>query len=107
MNPAHPLLLELLDAGATVEEFAGAAAKAMDANDPFAYLLACVSGERQRARQTAAGLHRGPMPARAGPAEPAWKAEQRQRMAEFAGPAAAKPATQPQETIDVAARIVG
>lgn len=38
---------------------------------------------------------------------PLWKAEQNARMAEFAGPAAAKPATQPMEVFDVTARIVG
>jgi uncharacterized protein YdaU (DUF1376 family) len=40
-------------------------------------------------------------------AVPAWKAEQQARMAEFAGPAAAKPSTQPKEIVDVTARIVG
>lgn len=39
--------------------------------------------------------------------EPAWRTEQRARMADFAGPAAAKPANATKEIVDVPARIVG
>lgn len=64
VGPSHPRLTALLAAGATVEEFTAFAAKALDAAPAraFEYVLGCVEGERQRAKDTAAKLHRGPMP---------------------------------------------
>jgi hypothetical protein len=52
----------LLDAGATVDEFIGAADKAKDMRDPFAYLLATVEGQRRDAAAAAASIHNGPLP---------------------------------------------
>lgn len=62
VNPGHPRLLALLEAGATSVEFLGFAPKALSAapGNPFAYLLSTVEGERKRA--ASGGLHRGPMP---------------------------------------------
>lgn len=44
-NPSHPTLLELLDAGATLQHFVDAAPKAAGKRDPFAYLLGVVRGQ--------------------------------------------------------------
>lgn len=57
-NPSHPTLLELLDAGATLQHFVDAAPKAAGKRDPFAYLLGVVRGQIADAatlRQTVAG----------------------------------------------------
>jgi hypothetical protein len=63
VNPASPRLLTLIEAGATVEEFVAHVAGAIKSgNNPFAYLLGAVEGERKRAAGTASQLHRGPMP---------------------------------------------
>ena len=101
VNPGHPTLLALIEAGATLEEFLGAAPRAMQATgDQFAYLLVMVEGQRRRAAATTASIHRGPLPAQETPFE----RSRRERMAELTGglvsrqpPRAA--ATQP-ETID-------
>ncbi len=66
VNPGNLRLDTLLKAGATPEEFLAAAPKAMQANDPFAYLLGIVEGERIRAAQVARQVHHGPMPPRPG-----------------------------------------
>lgn len=62
VNPSSPRLQGLIDAGATLQEFAQHVPKALTANDPFAYLLGVVEGERKRAADTAGQLHRGAMP---------------------------------------------
>lgn len=63
-NPGHPVLLELLKAGAQQVEFAGFVPDALRKapKQPFAYLLGMVKGERERAAAMAGTLHRGPMP---------------------------------------------
>lgn len=63
-NPGHPVLLELLKAGAQQAEFAGfvPAALSKSPKQPFVYLLGAVKGERERAAAMAGNLHRGPMP---------------------------------------------
>jgi uncharacterized protein YdaU (DUF1376 family) len=53
-NPAHPLLLELLKAGAEVGEFASAAKDAVARGKDFAYALGVVRGRRADAVQIAA-----------------------------------------------------
>ena len=65
-NPGHPVLLALLTAGAQPVEFTGFVPAALDKSprQPFAYLLAMVKGERERAAAMSARLHRGPMPNR-------------------------------------------
>lgn len=62
-NPSHPLLLTLVQAGATPQEFVDAAPAADGKRDPFAYLLSVVQGRRQDAAEAAKGLHKGAMPA--------------------------------------------
>lgn len=63
-NPGHPVLLELLKAGAQQVEFAGFVPDALRKapKQPFPYLLGMVKGERERAAAMAGNLHRGPMP---------------------------------------------
>lgn len=61
--PHNPRFRNLVDAGATAEEFIGFAKKALTTDHPFAYVLGAVEGERKRAAQNAGALHRGPMPA--------------------------------------------
>lgn len=63
VNPGHPDLLMLLDAGATVEEFRGGAVAAAKKQKGFSYALAVVKGTRQDAAKTAQTLHTGPLPA--------------------------------------------
>lgn len=63
-NPSHPLLLALVQAGATPEEFVDAAPAAQGKGDPFAYLLSVVQGRRRDAAEAAKGLHKGAMPQR-------------------------------------------
>lgn len=61
-NPTSQRLIALVEAGATAEEFLAFADKALDMDDPFAYLLGCVEGERKRAKRNGAELHRGRLP---------------------------------------------
>ena len=63
-NPGHPRLLALLAAGATSAEFLAFTDKAKDMDDPFAYLLGCVEGERKRAKRTGAEVHKGRLPSK-------------------------------------------
>lgn len=90
IQPANPLFLALVEAGATPEEFAAAARAAAGRRRPFQYALGVVQGERERAADAAKGLLRGPLPAAAPAPEPEWRQERRERMSAFAGPAAAK-----------------
>lgn len=63
-NPGHPRLQALLAAGATTAEFLAFADKAKGMDDPFAYLLGCVEGERKRAKRNGAEMHRGRLPSK-------------------------------------------
>jgi hypothetical protein len=61
LDPAHPLLLALLHAGATVDEFLGAAAEAVKRGKPsFAYVLGIVKRRREEAAKLV--LHQGRLP---------------------------------------------
>ena len=63
VNPGHPDLLALLEAGATEEEVLGAAQAAVDRGKPsFAYCLAMLKRQRQEAAAMASTLHRGALP---------------------------------------------
>ena len=63
VNPGHPDLLALLEAGATEEEIAGAAQAAVDRGKAsFAYCLAMLKRQRQEAAAMASSLHRGALP---------------------------------------------
>jgi uncharacterized protein YdaU (DUF1376 family) len=64
VNPGNQTLKALIDAGATLDEFTGAAAKAVADGKGFAYALGIVRREREQAAQMAAGLLRGPPPSK-------------------------------------------
>jgi uncharacterized protein YdaU (DUF1376 family) len=68
VNPGNQTLRTLIDAGATLDEFTGAAAKAVAEGKGFAYALGIVRRDREQAAQMAAGLLRGPLPSKRAPA---------------------------------------
>lgn len=118
VNPAHPLLLALLEAGATTAEFVAAAGAAAGKARGFAYTLAVVEGQRKRAADAAVALHHGPLAVAANGA-PRPQAEsfyerntrlKRQRFLEMVGRAppsqAATVAPAPADVVDVRAREV-
>jgi hypothetical protein len=86
VNPGSQTLKALLDAGATLDEFTGAASKAAEGGKGFAYALGIVKRDREQAAAMAAKLHRGELP----PAETTYQRSMRERMAE-AAPAFARP----------------
>lgn len=59
-NPGHPTLKALLEAGATLEEFTGLVDQAIGKNDPFAWLLQALTGQRLRAADLATQLTNAP-----------------------------------------------
>jgi hypothetical protein len=83
-NPGHPDLLALIAAGVTDDEVRGAARGANGKGDPFAYALAALTKQRQRA--AAVQLHAGPLP----PTETAYQRSQRERMQQVVPNIAAK-----------------
>lgn len=85
VNPGNQTLRALLEAGATDDEFVGAATKAVGEGKKFAYALGIVVGERKRAAELADKIHRGALPA----AETTYQRSMRERMQEVA-PEAAK-----------------
>lgn len=121
-NPAHPLLLTLLDAGATPAEFVAAAGAAAGKARGFAYTLAVVEGQRKRAADAALAVHHGPLPVAVNGApngSPRPQAEsfyerdtrlKRQRFLEMVGraPSSQAPAVAPApaDVVDVTAREV-
>jgi hypothetical protein len=82
VNPGNELLRVLIEAGATDEEFLGAAPAALAKKDPFTYVLGTVKGMREDAARIAKGLHNGPLPT---PPESDRQRHARERTAEAAG----------------------
>lgn len=80
VNPGNQTLKALIDAGATLDEFTGAAAKAAEGSKGFAYALGIVKRDREQAALIADKLHRGELPA----AETTYQRSMRERMAEAA-----------------------
>ena len=64
VNPGHLDLLTLIEAGATLDEFIGAASEARAKSKGFAYAVGTVKRRREEAAK-AAPLHKGAMPQRA------------------------------------------
>lgn len=62
VNPSHPKLKALIDAGATTDEFTDAASAAAQHGKGFAYALAVVEGRRKDAAKTLEQVHKGSMP---------------------------------------------
>ena len=63
VNPGHLDLLTLIEAGATLDEFIGAASEARAKSKGFAYAVGTVKRRREEAAK-AAPLHQGAMPQR-------------------------------------------
>jgi uncharacterized protein YdaU (DUF1376 family) len=62
VNPGHPDLRILLEAGATDAEFIGAAVSATAKGKGFAYALGTLKRQRQEAAATVGTLHKGGLP---------------------------------------------
>jgi hypothetical protein len=61
VNPSHPTLEALIDAGATVDEFTDAAMKALKTQKDFGYALGIVGNRRKEASELASTLYKGPL----------------------------------------------
>ena len=99
VNPSHPKLTALLEAGITVPELVAAASDAVDKGKPFAYALASAEGRRRDAATA-------PLPnvvQRDAPVETYAQRAARQRMEEVAPMAARK---QPGSAFDAAQRFM-
>ena len=99
VNPSHPKLTALLEAGITVPELVAAAADAVDKGKPFAYALASAEGRRRDAATA-------PLPNAVqcdAPVETYAQRAARQRMEEVAPMAARK---QPGSAFDAAQRFM-
>lgn len=94
VNPGHPDLLMLLEAGATVAEFEGAALTASGKGKGFAYALGTLKRTRQDAANTAPTLHTGALPVATG--ETDYQRNAREKMTGWAPSIAAKAPGQPQ-----------
>lgn len=104
VNPGNQTLKTLIDAGATLDEFTGAAAKAAEGGKGFTYALGIVRRDREQAAAMADRLHRGELPA----AETAYQRSMRERMAE-AAPEIARPDPNAAgffKTINVPSRVI-
>lgn len=101
-NPGHPDLLALIAADVSDDEVRGVCAAALGKGNPFAYALAALTGQRQRA--AAVVLHAGPLPA----TETPYQRAQRERMQAAVPSIAAKaPGTvnpNPMEVLDARIR---
>jgi hypothetical protein len=93
-NPGHPDLQMLLNAGASVAEFEGAARTAVGKGKGFAYALGALKRTRQEAAQTARTLHNGPLPMKT--VETDYQRSAREKMTGWAPSIAAKAPGQPQ-----------
>ncbi|PSJ16900.1 hypothetical protein [Nitrosomonas supralitoralis] len=65
LNPSHPELLMLIDAGATIDEFMHAARTAKDKSKGFAYVLGIVKGQRTEAEKAKGKVLQGKIPNKA------------------------------------------
>lgn len=67
VNPAHPELLMLIEAGATVDEFVHAARTAKDKGKGFAYVIGIVKGQRKEALAASSQVLHGDLPNKSPP----------------------------------------
>lgn len=65
VNPSHPELLMLIEAGATIDEFMHAARTAKDKGKGFAYVLGVVKGQRSEALKAKDKVLKGKIPNKA------------------------------------------
>jgi len=101
----HPMLLALVDAGATLTEFVDAVPSAAGKRDAFAYLLSVVKGRREDAAREAAEMVRGGFSAPP-KRQPDRKERQLAVAAVMTGAATAASRNPPPETIDVESRVI-
>lgn len=80
VNPGNQTLKALVEAGAGLSEFVGAATKAASDGKGFAYALGIVKREREQASVMVGRLHRGELPK----AETAYQRSMRERVEEIA-----------------------
>lgn len=99
VNPSHPDLVALLEAGTDIGSFAAAAEKAVKAGKgSFAYVLAVVKGQAADSQRIAANARASPLPQ-------SRKDRQLETAALLTG-ASRPPQAKPLETIDVESRIL-
>lgn len=105
VNPGNQVLVELLKAGATNDEFQAAAEKAVENHKGFAYALGIVRKSRVEAKAMAGTIHTGPLPT----TESTYQREKRENASKFApgiaaeGPTAGAPPTEFLEITNVVA----
>lgn len=80
VNPGNQSLKALVEAGASLDEFVGAATKAAAEGKGFAYAIGIVRREREQAATMTAKLHRGELPK----AETPYQRSMRERVLEIA-----------------------
>lgn len=106
VNSGHPDLIALIDAGATLAEFEGAAAESFRRGKGFAYSLTVLTNQRIEAARKSSLMHKGELP-RAPPSETIRERSARQRMNELApGVAAKAPGSKQTEVIDGNAKLI-
>jgi len=99
VNPSSPKLRALLDAGMTADELLAATDDAVKGGKGFAWVLATAEGRRRDAATAPLPARRTPAPAPA--PEPGWVTERRERIAEAAPYAVARPRSTPQPADEV------
>lgn len=103
-NPGHPDLLALIAAGATDDEFIGAAVAAQGKDKPFAYAIRMLTHQRETASRRA--LHVGPLPEQETPGQRASRLRIEAAVPGLAAKRTAAPVAT-LEVFDVAARRLG
>lgn len=98
-HAGHPMLLALVQAGATVPEFESAATEAVNRGKGFAYAIGTLRRQRERAAATLEAMHKGEMPAVETPAQ----RSAREQVEAFTGGrvSAKRPSAERTEFIDV------
>lgn len=105
MQSQHPVLLALVEAGATATEFLDAVPSSTGKRDAFAYLLSVVKGRREDAAREAAEMARGGFSVP--PKRPPDRKERQLTVAAvMTGAATVPPRNHPPETIDVESRVI-
>ncbi len=103
-NPGHPDLLALIAAGATGDEFTGAARAAIDKGKGFLYALGTLKGQRIEAAKATKAMHQGAMPTTSTNDRKARQLATAGLMTGATRPAPPAPPTE--EVFDVAARFI-
>jgi hypothetical protein len=97
VNPQHPRLLKLVEAGASIDEFIFAAEQTATHGKRFSYALGIVEGRRSDLAKGFKGVPSGRTLAQ----EPAWRTEQRNRTLIAVPSIAEGAATQQQNPVEI------